>query len=95
MCGGAIVHCRPGRVVFGVGDPKGGAAGGWINLLQTENLNHRCEVVSGVLEQESRVLLQGFFQEARRKARERALAAAGRVPETGADGCRNGGGELE
>src|SRR6188768_2415139 len=44
MCAGAIVHCRPERVVFALPDPKGGAAGGWINLLETDVLNHRCAV---------------------------------------------------
>ncbi len=67
MCAGAIVHCRPGRVVFALPDPKGGAAGGWVNLLDTENLNHRCATRSGVLEEESRALIQSFFREAREK----------------------------
>ena len=40
MCAGAIVHCRLARVVFGVSDPKGGAAGGAMNLLQFPTLNH-------------------------------------------------------
>ena len=65
MCAGAIVHCRIERVIFGCGDEKGGAAGGFINLLQQETLNHTAEVTSGVLEEESRELLQAFFQQAR------------------------------
>lgn len=74
MCAGAIVHCRPDRVVFGCPDPKAGAAGGWINLLDANPpLNHRCEVVAGVLAAESLGLLQGFF----RDARERKKAARG------------------
>src|SRR5512142_2605915 len=44
MCAGAMVHARLGRVVFGVADPKGGAAGGILNLLQYPSLNHRCEI---------------------------------------------------
>jgi len=68
MCAGAIVHCRPDRVVFGCPDGKGGAAGGWINLLDSNPpLNHRCEVVPGVMEGECLSLLQGFFREARAK----------------------------
>jgi len=68
MCAGAIVHCRPKRVVFGCADPKGGAAGGWINLLNASPpLNHRCEVTSGVLGNECVSLLQSFFREAREK----------------------------
>jgi len=66
MCAGAIVHCRPDRVVFGCPDAKAGAAGGWINLLDANPpLNHRCEVVSGVLAEQSLAMLQGFFREAR------------------------------
>lgn len=70
MCAGAIVHCRPGRVVFGCPDPKAGAAGGWINLLEANPpLNHRCEVTQGVLGEECLHLIQGFFREAREKKR--------------------------
>jgi tRNA(adenine34) deaminase len=61
MCAGAIVLARLRRVVFGCPDPKGGAAGGWINLLQSDTLNHRCEVTSGVLGAESAALLRQFF----------------------------------
>lgn len=71
MCAGAIVHCRPSRVVFGCGDPKAGAAGGWINLLNSNPpLNHACEVTSGVLEEECLFLIQSFFREAREKKKE-------------------------
>jgi len=68
MCAGAIIHCRPERVVFGCSDPKGGAAGGWINLLESNPpLNHRCDVTSGVLGEECLDLLQRFFREARER----------------------------
>ncbi|MEI9863805.1 MAG: tRNA adenosine(34) deaminase TadA [Limisphaerales bacterium] len=65
MCAGAIVHTRLARVVFGVGDPKGGAAGGALNLLQFPTLNHRCEITSGVRLDECLALLQSFFAEQR------------------------------
>lgn len=66
MCAGAIVHCRPGRVVFGCPDPKAGAAGSWINLLESNPpLNHRCDVTPGILGEECLGILQGFFREAR------------------------------
>ncbi len=69
MCAGAVVHTRLARVVFGAGDPKGGAAGGALNLLQFPTLNHRCEITAGVRVEECRALLRGFFagQRAARK----------------------------
>ena len=65
MCAGAIVHVRLARVVFGVSDPKGGAAGGALNLLQFPSFNHQCEITRGVREAECRALLQTFFAEQR------------------------------
>jgi tRNA(adenine34) deaminase len=65
MCAGAIVHARLARVVFGVADPKGGAAGSALNLLQFPTLNHHCEITSGVRSAECRELLQTFFAERR------------------------------
>ncbi|MEY2548872.1 MAG: tRNA(adenine34) deaminase, partial [Verrucomicrobiota bacterium] len=44
MCAGALVHVRMRRVIFGCADPRGGAAGGVVNLLQMPGLNHRCEI---------------------------------------------------
>jgi tRNA(adenine34) deaminase len=65
MCAGAVVHVRLARVVFGVGDPKAGAAGGALNLLQFPTFNHRSEITSGVRADECRALLQEFFSEKR------------------------------
>jgi tRNA(adenine34) deaminase len=65
MCAGAMVHTRLARVVFGAGDPKGGAAGGALNLLQFPTLNHRCEITSGLRQDECRTLLKDFFSEQR------------------------------
>lgn len=74
MCAGAIVHCRPERLVFGCPDPKAGAAGSWINLLEANPpLNHRCDVTAGVLGDECLFILQSFFREARERKRERTL----------------------
>jgi tRNA(adenine34) deaminase len=67
MCAGAVVHVRLARVVFGAGDPKAGAAGGAMNLLQFPTLNHRCEITAGVREEECRALLQTFFAGRRQK----------------------------
>jgi tRNA(adenine34) deaminase len=69
MCAGAVVHVRLARVVFGVGDPKAGAAGGILNLLQFPSFNHRCEITRGVREPECKSLLQTFFAEQRQKAK--------------------------
>src|SRR6266516_2998046 len=67
MCAGAIVHVRLARVVFGATDPKGGAAGSVLNLLQFPTLNHRCVITMGVREAECRDLLQNFFGAQRAK----------------------------
>jgi tRNA(adenine34) deaminase len=67
MCAGAVVHTRLARVVFGAADPKGGAAGSALNLLQFPTLNHRCEITGGMREPECRALLKDFFS-AQRKA---------------------------
>jgi len=67
MCAGAIVHVRLARVVFGAADPKGGAAGSAMNLLQFPTLNHHCEITGGVREAECRDLLRSFFQQQRAK----------------------------
>ncbi len=70
MCAGAIVHCRIRRVIFGCGDVKGGAAGGFWNLLQAPNLNHRCEITPGVLSEECVSILKEFFAAARKRRAE-------------------------
>ncbi|MFV1994635.1 MAG: tRNA adenosine(34) deaminase TadA [Verrucomicrobiales bacterium] len=69
MCAGAIVHCRIHRVIFGCRDEKGGAAGGFINLLQQDNLNHASLITPDVLGEESAHLLKTFFEEARAKSK--------------------------
>lgn len=84
MCAGALVHCRPDRVVFGIPDPKGGAAGGWINLLDSNPpLNHRCETTEGVLQEECLHILQSFFRDARAKKKEAKAAAKKLLEEEG------------
>lgn len=65
MCAGAIIHVRLARVVFGASDPKAGAAGSALNLLQFPSLNHKCQITSAVRETECRAMLQSFFLEKR------------------------------
>ena len=65
MCAGAIVHVRLTRVIFGARDPKAGAAGSAMNLLQFPTLNHRCDITAGVREPECSRILRDFFLEQR------------------------------
>ena len=69
MCAGAIVLARIPKVVYAASDPKAGAAGTLYNILQDERLNHRVELVSGVLADESSALLKAFFQQRRRPSK--------------------------
>jgi tRNA(adenine34) deaminase len=62
MCAGALIHVRMRRVVFGCADERGGAAGGLLNLLQMSQLNHRCDILSGILAEECAAILKSFFQ---------------------------------
>ena len=62
MCAGAIVNARIPRLVYGCDDPKAGAVRTLYQLCNDERLNHRVEVISGVLGQECAELLRGFFK---------------------------------
>jgi tRNA(adenine34) deaminase len=65
MCLGAIILARIPRVVFGARDPKAGACGSVLDFTQEPRLNHRLEMISGLLEEESQTLLQQFFRQLR------------------------------
>ena len=65
MCAGAMALSRIKRVVYGAADPRMGAAGGALNILQFEGMNHRCEVRGGIRAEECRDLLREFFQKQR------------------------------
>ena len=67
MCTGAMFHARLARVVFGASDYKTGVAGSVMNVYTHEQLNHHATVVGGVLEEETREVLQRFFRERRAK----------------------------
>ena len=66
MCVGAMIHARVGKVVFGAAEPRTGALGGAFNLLEANEHNHLFDFESGVMAEESRVLLQRFFQSRRK-----------------------------
>jgi len=61
MCAGAVVAARIGRVVYGAADPKAGAAGSLWDIPRDRRLNHRAQVIGGVLAEESAALLREFF----------------------------------
>jgi tRNA(adenine34) deaminase len=61
MCAGAIVLARLPRVVFGASDPKAGAAGSVLNVLEEPRLNHRPQVESGLLAEDCAEILRAFF----------------------------------
>jgi tRNA(adenine34) deaminase len=65
MCAGAIVLSRVSAVVFGASDPGAGAGGSAYNILADGRLGHRVEVIAGVMEEECRLLLEGFFDRLR------------------------------
>jgi tRNA(adenine34) deaminase len=65
MCAGAMVAARIKRLVYGCKDPKGGADGSVVDIIRNPELNHRIEVTSGVLEDETAAQLQAFFKKRR------------------------------
>ena len=65
MCLGAIMHARIERVVFGAHDPKTGVCGSSENFMEANCFNHKIDLVSGVLENESKQLLKNFFNSRR------------------------------
>jgi tRNA(adenine34) deaminase len=65
MCAGALVLARIGNICFGAKDPKTGACGSVINIVNNKNLNHRIEVKGGILEEECSLLLREFFKKKR------------------------------
>ena len=65
MCAMAAVWARLDRIVYAAPDPKAGAAWSLFNIPQDERLNHRCEIIGGVLADEAAALLEEFFAERR------------------------------
>jgi tRNA(adenine34) deaminase len=65
MCAGAMIHARVARLVFAAADPKAGAAGSVLAVLNHPQLNHQMQVEQGILADESAKLLRSFFRERR------------------------------
>jgi tRNA(adenine34) deaminase len=65
MCAGAMVHARLDRVVYATADPKAGAAGSVLSVINHPRLNHQMQLDSGLLAEESGELLRAFFRERR------------------------------
>jgi tRNA(adenine34) deaminase len=65
MCAGAMIHARLARLVFAASDPKAGAAGSVLGVLNHPQLNHQMAVESGILADEAAELLRSFFRERR------------------------------
>ena len=66
MCAGAIIQSRINKVIYGAPDLKGGAFGSSINVLDANNINHRPEVIPGVLEKECTELIKNYFKSKRK-----------------------------
>lgn len=67
MCAGAIQHARIARLVYGASDPKTGACGSIVNLMNEAKLNHHTEVTSGVMAEQCGAMLSQFFASRRNK----------------------------
>ncbi len=65
MCAGAMIHARIDRLVFAAADPKAGACGSVLEVLNHPQLNHQMQVEQGIGSEESAELLRGFFRERR------------------------------
>lgn len=68
MCAGALIHARIARLVYGASDPKAGAAGSVLQILNHPGLNHRMKVTAGVLAEKCSAVLQDFFRQKRQQA---------------------------
>ncbi len=67
MCAGALIHARIARLVYGASDPKAGAAGSTVQVINNPSLNHRMEVTAGVLAERCSEILQKFFRQKRQQ----------------------------
>lgn len=70
MCAGAMVLARLQKVYIGTADPKTGACGSLMNILQDERLNHYIEIETGIMQQQCEKIMKSFFQKLRKKKSE-------------------------
>ncbi|HLD36830.1 MAG TPA: tRNA adenosine(34) deaminase TadA [Planctomycetota bacterium] len=68
MCAGALVNARVKRLVYGADDSKAGGCGSIVNVVNDKRLNHRIEVISGVMAQDCQWLIKEFFKKKRKAA---------------------------
>ena len=66
MCGGAIIQSRIRNVYYGAKDLKGGAFGSSINILEANNINHRPNIIGGILEEECAIIIKNYFKNKRK-----------------------------
>lgn len=81
MCAGAIVQARIPEVVIGCMNPKAGCAGSVLDLFHQEGLNHRCQVETGVLQEECSGMMKDFFRRLREKGKEKKAGAQDARPD--------------
>jgi len=86
MCAGAILHARIARLVFATRDPKAGACGSVLSVMNHPALNHRVEVVEGVLGEECSALLTTFFRNRRAAQTAAVNSASDLITEESIDG---------
>ncbi|OON97837.1 MAG: tRNA-specific adenosine deaminase [Epulopiscium sp. Nele67-Bin005] len=73
MCSGAIVQARIPTIVFGANSPKSGFGGSILNIFEMNELNHRCEVIRGICEEEAMAKLKKYFKMMRQKSKKTTL----------------------
>ena len=67
MCSGAIIQSRIRNVYYGAKDPKGGAFGSSINVLEAKNINHKPNIIGGILEEECAIIIKNYFKNKRKQ----------------------------
>ena len=82
MCAGALVLARVKKIIFGAHDEKFGGCGSVFDIVREKKLNHRVEVINGVMEKEATFLLKSFFEKKRKKKAAKDAAVKGQSKRT-------------